>query len=257
MIWVALLLAHSAAETGSAARGEQVFAQSCSVGYCHGKAGAASRGPRLRGRTFARSYLERVIRDGIPNSAMPGWKGRLTDQDIAAVIDYVASLATVSNDPPPTTAGSAPAGPAPAPEFRGTAEAERGFRLFFDATRETRCGVCHVSGGRGIAIGPDLGNLAGKPEGEIAAVLRSPRARHVVTVRLRGGETFPGLRVSKQGSLVKFYDLTTPPPVLRTVSQAEVLSVSDDAAWRHDAYLAPYTPSEIDDLAAYLRARRP
>src|ERR1041384_1664972 len=68
MILVGLLL-----QISSIAAGETIFAQNCSVGYCHGAAGAAARGPRLRGRTFDKSYLYSVIRDGIPKSAMPAW----------------------------------------------------------------------------------------------------------------------------------------------------------------------------------------
>ena len=255
MIWVALLLAQSAATPDTVARGSQIFAQSCSVGYCHGKAGAASRGPRVRGRTFERSYLERVIRDGIPNSSMPGWKGRLQDGEIAAVIEYVASLATVSNDPEPAAPVAAPTGPSAAPAFRGTPEAERGYALFFDPSRETRCGTCHVAGGRGIAVGPDLGALSGKSLSEIQSAMRASQANRVITVRLRGGDTFPALRAGQQGDHVRFYDLTTPPPVLRTVARDEILSASEKADWRHSAFLQGYTPQQIDDLIAYLRTR--
>ena len=254
MIWVALLLAQSTAGPDSVARGSRIFAESCSVGYCHGKGGAASRGPRLRGRTFERGYLERAIRDGIPNSSMPGWKGRLTDADIAAVIDYVASLATVSSDPEPAAA-VAPTGPAPAAPFRGTPEAERGYALFFDATREVHCGTCHLSGGRGIAVGPDLGLMAGRPSPEIAAALRATRARRVLTARLADGETFPALRVSQHGEQVKLYDLTTPPPVLRTFRASEIVSFGEGAEWSHAAYLHGYSEEQVSALIAYLRTR--
>src|SRR5207247_142081 len=52
MIWLALLL-----QISPVAAGEKIFALQCSVGYCHGAAGAAARGPRLRGRTFDKNYL--------------------------------------------------------------------------------------------------------------------------------------------------------------------------------------------------------
>ena len=50
------------------ARGSALFAQSCSVGYCHGVAGKAGRGPRLRGREWDKNYLFKVTSEGIPNS---------------------------------------------------------------------------------------------------------------------------------------------------------------------------------------------
>src|SRR5580704_3658074 len=102
MIALVLLFAQAASGPALVQRGEQVFAQSCSVGYCHGVAGAAGRGPRLRGRNFEESYLLGIIRDGIPRSAMPAWKGRMPDADILAVVRYIESLSA-------GTAGSRPA----------------------------------------------------------------------------------------------------------------------------------------------------
>ena len=87
MIALALLMAQSVAVPAAGARGEQIFAQNCSVGYCHGIAGVAGRGPRLRGRSFAKDYLYNVTRDGIPSSAMPAWKDRLKEDDIRAVVE--------------------------------------------------------------------------------------------------------------------------------------------------------------------------
>src|SRR5262245_59267694 len=58
------------------AQGSTLFAQSCSVGYCHGVAGKAGRGPRLRGREWDKNYLFKVTFGGIPNSSMPAWKDR-------------------------------------------------------------------------------------------------------------------------------------------------------------------------------------
>src|SRR5580704_8318163 len=112
MIALVLLFAQAASGPALVQRGEQVFARSCSVGYCHGVAGAAGRGPRLRGRSFAKDYLYTVVRDGIPSSAMPAWKDRLKDEDIRAVVEYVASLASAT-DPAPS-ANPMPPGTGPA-----------------------------------------------------------------------------------------------------------------------------------------------
>ena len=158
MIAIALLLAQSAAGPALIARGETIFAQSCSVGYCHGVAGAAGRGPRLRGRTFSKDYLYNVTRDGIPNSAMPAWKDRLKDEDIRAVVDYVASLSSATDAAPPANPMPPGIGPASLASFNGPPQAARGHALFFDPAREN-CGACHSIAGRGIAIGPDLKSL--------------------------------------------------------------------------------------------------
>ncbi|MDX1978810.1 MAG: cytochrome c, partial [Bryobacteraceae bacterium] len=89
-------------------RGADVFKQSCAVGYCHGSGGSANRAPRLAGRVFDRAKLRTAVRDGIPNTAMPGFAKVLNTADLAAVIEYVAGLGAVTG-----TAGAS-AAPAPA-----------------------------------------------------------------------------------------------------------------------------------------------
>src|SRR5579872_1181545 len=138
MIWLALLLQISNNQS-SAAQGEKIFAQSCSVGYCHGAAGAAARGPRLRGRTFDKNYLYSVIRDGIPKSAMPAWKDRLKEEEIWATVAYIQSLgpneAPNTSQNPVTEPRASASGPS-APNEAAT----RGMELFFE---EKGCGSCH------------------------------------------------------------------------------------------------------------------
>jgi cytochrome c55X len=250
LIWLALLLAQGAPDT---ARGEKIFAQNCSVGYCHGAAGAAGRGPRLRGRTFERNYLLQVTRDGIPNSAMPGWKGRLTEEDIQAVVSYVASQATVKTEAPPENQMPSGVGPAAVPAFKGPPEAERGYRLFFDATREENCGTCHSLGGRGIAIGPAL---APKPLDQLLSAMRATQSRHVLTARLKNGEVFPALRAEQNEQLIKLYDLTVAPPVLRTLQRSEIESLTENPNWRHDLQVRRYAPAELAAIAAYIGWRK-
>jgi len=250
VIWLALLLAQ-AASAQPVSRGEKIFAQSCSVGYCHGVAGAAGRGPRLRGRTFERNYLYRVIREGIPSSAMPGWKDRLKSDEIDAVVEYVASLGKIVEEPAsPGTPAATASSPAP---VAIPPQAGRGHELFFDATRETHCGTCHAVGGRGIAVGPELSPMAAKAPREFAAKLRSRRSQHVLWVRLKNGETFPALRASQDERSVRLYDLTTPPPVLRSFEPGEIQSLTPYPDWRHDTYAQNLNAEGIADLVAYLR----
>jgi len=245
MIVLALLLAQAA----PVARGERIFAQSCSVGYCHGVAGAAGRGPRLRGRSFAKDYLYGVIRDGIPSSAMPAWKDRLKDDDIRAVVEYVASLATASDAP--ATANPMPpgVGPASQPVFSGTPQAARGRALFSDPVREN-CAVCHAVAGRGIAIGPDL---TAAPASELLSRIHSKESRHVLTASLQSGERFAALLVSQTGDEVRLYDLTSTPPVLRTFARSQVVSLVQNPAWRHDDVSKNYSGAQLEDIVAYLR----
>jgi mono/diheme cytochrome c family protein len=252
MIALALLLAQSAVDPSMMARGERIFAQSCSVGYCHGVAGAAGRGPRLRGRSFSKDYLLNVTRDGIPNSAMPAWKGRLQDDEIRAVVEYVASLSTATDPAPPANPMPPGVGPASMASFNGPPQAARGHALFFDPARNN-CSACHAVGGRGIAIGPDLTALPVKNPAEVSGMIHAVRSRHVLTAKLASGEEFPALLAEQSGNQVRLYDLTLPPPVLRTLARRDVVSLVENPAWHHLDFVKDYSAAELEDTAVYLR----
>ena len=249
MILLALVLAQSVAVPGAVARGEQIFAQSCSVGYCHGVAGAAGRGPRLRGRSFAKDYLYNVTRDGVPSSAMPAWKDRLKDDDIRSVVEYVASLATSTDPAPPANPMPPGIGPAAMPSFKGPAAAAHGHELFSDPAR-TNCGVCHAVGGRGIAIGPDLTAVKSS---EMLSEIGATHSRHVVTAKLKNGEEFPALLVEQNAQEIRLYDLTLAPPVMRTLLRADVGSLDPNSPWRHSDFVKDYSRPELEEIVVYLR----
>ena len=253
MIALALLLAQGVARPPAVARGEQIFAQNCSVGYCHGVAGAAGRGPRLRGRTIAKDYLYNVTRDGIPSSAMPAWKDRLTDDDIRAVVEYVTSLASVTDPLPPAVVMPPGIGPAATPGFKGPAAAARGHELFSDPPRGN-CGGCHAVGGRGIAIGPDL--TAGKSP-EMLSEIGATRSRHIVTAKLKNGEEFPALIAEQSAHEIRLYDLTLSPPVMRTLLGSEIVSLVPNSSWRHSDFVKDYSRSELEEIVVYLRWAAP
>lgn len=253
MIAVAVLLAaQSAADPAIITRGEKIFAQNCSVGYCHGMGGAAGHGPRLRGRSLPKDYLFKVTREGIPSSAMPAWKDRLKEEDIRAVVEYVTSLASATESVPAANPMPAGAGPATLPDFNGPPEAARGHALFFDATRDN-CGVCHAVGGRGIAIGPDLASLAAKSPAEIMSAIHATRSRHVLTAKLANGEEFPALLAEQNANQVRLYDLTVASPVLRTFLRSDVISMTPNPSWRHSDFVKAYSGSELEQVVTYLR----
>ena len=256
MIWLALLLAQNVTDPDSIARGQRLFAESCSVGYCHGVAGAAGRGPRLRGRKFDKNYLYTVTRDGIPNSAMPAWKGRLSDEEIWSVVAYVMSLATAGEEAPPPNPMPPGAGPASVAAFEGPLEARRGHDLLFDATRGTRCSTCHSMNGRGIAVGPDLAQAAPKSAGELVGLVRSKKPRHVLSARTTGGDVFPALRVEQSEKWIKLYDLTVTPPVLRTLERSEVSSLTENSNWQHESVARSYSDLELESIFTYLEWAR-
>jgi cytochrome c2 len=227
-----------AAQDADLALGAKVFAQSCAVGYCHGTAGAANRGPRLAGRGFDRGFVEKVIRDGVPGTGMPGFKS-MKSADLNAVIAYVMNISGGGS------VSAAPAHmPAPeAPQFPGPPEAKKGKDLFFDATRGTRCGTCHALEDWGVAVGPNV-------TGRSTAGLRRKVSASVKQVTA-GGLRFPALVVSRKNDVVTLYDVADAPPVLRTFAANEV-KMEDGAGWTHAAVTRHYTDAELASIGVYL-----
>ncbi len=247
MIGLALLLLAPAGPTADLARGAQVFAESCAVGYCHGKEGAANRGPRLRDRNFDAAYVMRVTRDGIAGTAMPGWKTRLPATDLDAVVAYVLSLSGGGEVPGlsrPATSESPAAKPI---------ATHPGKLLFFDATRIQRCGTCHELDGRGVAVGPDLAKLGARSASDWLKAMRSPTTRSVESVALKNGARFPG-RAASEGKQDRFYDLSGPLPVLRTIPPGQN-AVITPGNWRHESVVSKYTEAELKEIAAFLAHR--
>jgi mono/diheme cytochrome c family protein len=231
------------AQDAAVTRGAKVFAQSCAVGYCHGSGGAANRGPRIAGRGFDRAFVEKVIRDGVPGTAMPGFKASLKAEDLEGVIAYVMNISGGGST------GALPAfEPLPnAPKFSGPPEAKRGKDLFFDPVRGTRCGTCHAMEDWGIAIGP---NLAAKPPATASAI-RGAKATSVRTATA-GAERFPALLVARRSGTVQVYDLGVTPPVLRTFADNEV-RLDAPSNWSHGEAIRSYTDAELGAVAAYLK----
>ena len=74
--------------TGSpvAVDGAEVFAQNCAG--CHGSAGAGGRGPDITGKTDT-TAVEDQVRNG--GTSMPAFGDTLSDEQIAAVAEYVTT----------------------------------------------------------------------------------------------------------------------------------------------------------------------
>jgi mono/diheme cytochrome c family protein len=243
MMLLLLLLAQMSFAQEDVARGAKIFAQSCAVGYCHGSGGAANRGPRLAGRGFDRKYLVKVIAEGLPGTAMPGFRATLKDDGLAAVVAYVLSL---SGGAAPATAAPAYEPSAEPPKFEGPPEARAGKDLFFDAVRGVRCGTCHVAGEWGVAVGPNPAqpNIT-------ASAIRSARGANVRTAVV-GADRFPALLVEQKDDFVRVYDLTSAPPVLRNLLKSEV-RFEAGSSWSHAAAIQSYKDADLDRIAAYLR----
>lgn len=149
--------AQAATSASAASRGQAVFDRHCA--QCHGASGrgdgpaAPFLTPRPRDFTAGKYKLRttedgslptdedltRTVREGMPGSSMPGWKGLLTDADIAEVIGYVKTFSPrFASEPPKVVKAGAP--------IPSTAQSvARGQKVY----EELQCGGCHGTDGRG------------------------------------------------------------------------------------------------------------
>lgn len=224
-------------------RGAEVFAKTCATPYCHGPKGAGGGAPKLAARGFDEIYIASVTRAGVAGTSMQGYGSTLARADFNAVVAYIASLNGVE-----PRAGSPQSAGEPAPGL--SPEAARGRDLFFDSVRGVdRCSTCHQVRGLGIAVAP-IANIPAT-----AAALRNAATPDVRTARI-GADHFPTLIVSDGGRRTVLYDLTTVPPVMRTVASAEV-GIADYNAWRHATAVKSYSDRELESILAFLRSALP
>src|SRR5262249_2284526 len=151
---------------------------------CHGADGTGGRGPSL-----ARARLRRVsddkslfdaIQTGIPGTEMPAiWY--LSEDEIWRVAGYVRSLAAVKAE---ALAGDAARG-----------------RVLYEG--RVGCAACHVTSGRGTAIGPELTDVGARrgaaqlKESVVDPSAAVPDGFLLVRVRTRNGTELQGQRVNE------------------------------------------------------------
>lgn len=225
-------------------QGEEVFSKGCSVGYCHGPKGAGGGAPRLAARGFDQAYINNTVSSGVSGTAMPAFAKTLSRPDLAAVVAYIASLNGIGN---PNIAGAGGRGIA-TQEQPLPPDAARGRELFSDAVRGFgRCSTCHEVNGIGIPVTTPVAQVPASVQ-----ALRALATPQVVTASV-GGESMPALMVSKASRSVIFYDLTVPPPVLRTVEPGSA-QTTEGSSWRHATAMGSYTDAELGSILTYLRA---
>jgi mono/diheme cytochrome c family protein len=217
-------------------QGEKIFKQTCATGYCHGARGEAGGAPRLAGRGFDQEYISNTITRGIPGTAMQAFGNTLSRGDLAAVAGYVAALNGVTNT------GVAQPAKALSPD------AARGRELFSEATRSfARCSTCHEVNGIGIPVTTPIAVVPASV-GALKA-LATPRVRSAMV----DGETIPALVIGEVRHRMILYDLTSAPPVQRSLDPAAV-KIMDGSSWTHASATASYTDGELSLILTYVRS---
>ena len=154
-----LAVTPAVAEPGDADRGKAVYAKRCVL--CHGVEGEGDGAAAERLVPPPRDFSEglykikttgfddptpndadlfRMIRDGMPGSAMPGWSGMLSAQDMWDVVAYIKTFAGIEEEPSNQVDYGA--------QVATSADSvEAGRKLFLD-----RCSECHGEAGKGDGI---------------------------------------------------------------------------------------------------------
>jgi len=131
-----------------------------------------------------------------------------------------------------------------------TPQIQRGQDLFF---AEKGCGTCHVLKGKGTAVGPDLKVLGRVGVRALVTAIRASRTEYVQTIKLKSGDTFPGMKKSEDATTAEYYDLSKMPPELRKFAPGDIASKTDNSTWKHPPAEGGYTNEQMADIVAYVR----
>lgn len=213
--------------------GERFYRAHCRI--CHGRAGEGDRGPALNRGEFDNARtddeLVEILADGIPGTGMPGVVD--SQRKRLQVVAYLRSLAVRDTEPPP-------------------GDPARGESLF---RNDGGCFSCHVVNGRGSPLGPELTAIGRmRASASLRRSLLEPDAdvekRYwFAELALRNGATLAGALIDEDTFSVRIMDVEGN---LHSVLKTEVDSLEIDRGSTMTSYADMLSPSEIDDVVAYL-----
>ena len=221
------------------AAGKRIFHAQCA--WCHGTEGTGGAGPSLQRSALRHAKddtdLVTIVRNGIAGTEMPGLQWSLTDTMAWQTAAYVRSLGRIAPEP-----------------ARGSAE--RGAAIY--AARG--CDACHILGGRGKAVGPELTSVGAlRGVAYLRQAIVKPEAEHppgflVVNAAGAAAARFVAFASTKtrSGSIFVTQMERCTISRRRTCCGSNVISTA-----RSCLHTRPHFPrSELDDLVAYLASRR-
>lgn len=217
--------------------GKKLFEAHCSL--CHGIDGSGGRGANLRlpklKRAADEAGIAEVIKAGIPGTIMDGaWQ--LSDGEIVRVALYVRSI---GNTTPITLPG----------------DAARGQSLY----ARQGCASCHIVSGEGRSFGPELTTIGAQRS---AAYLREAVVEPSATVpedyvsvraKTRDGAEIRGLRANEDSFTIQIKDANNR---FWSFRKAGLASLQRESQSFMPSYASKLTPSELDDLVAYMARLR-
>ena len=217
--------------------GRRLYEGRC--GHCHGQNGEGGRGAVLNSGRFRHGSSDRelfqVIRNGIPNTEMPG-AFNLPALEVWRIVGYVQQLSRQGASEP--SSGDASAG-----------------AIVYE---RNGCAACHTIDGKGSFLGPDLTGIGAKravrhlresvvnPSADIPLDYRS------VSVTDRAGADTSGVHLNEDEYSVHLRDVNGN---LRSFMKSEIARI----ALPRLSMMPPYTSlstTDLENLVAYLSGLR-
>jgi cytochrome c oxidase cbb3-type subunit 3 len=222
--------------SSSSSRGQQIFASNC-VG-CHGLDGTGSqRAPNIvsnpQVQKLSAEEMFRIVSDGVPGTGMPSFKS-LGAPAIRSTVAYVRSLQGKNS------VATLPGNP------------KQGEALFFGAAE---CGNCHMAGGGGGFIAPDLSTYGQthSPDAIKAAIVNPAARDHVegiVTAIAANGERYVGIIRNEDNFSLQMQSVDG---AFHFLSKAELKSIDrSQTPLMPSDYEQKLTKEQLNDLASYL-----
>lgn len=232
----------SAQSFTQAAPGKQLFDAHCVD--CHGVNGTGDEAPAINHPLNADdAALHKIISDGTPDGRMPRVR-RMTEEEVDQLVAYVRLLGRGAQTP-----------------ITGNANQGRAVYAKLD------CATCHVIGGQGGVLGPDLTRVGQrraanylrqvvlepgkvKPKGSTGILLNGFSEYLPVSVVEHNGREVRGIRVNEDSFTIQVRDSAG---TLYSFRKTDVQNV-DKQFGRSlmPSYKDKMSASETDDLVAYL-----
>jgi putative heme-binding domain-containing protein len=241
--------------------GQQLFATTCA--NCHGSAGKGAIGPALAKRDLSQELIRNTFLNGRVGTPMPPFKDELDPKSQAEIIAYVQWLTSDGRLPDAVISiqggsGKALAGPSSEPAAVGREKGipAQGAALFFDPTKLYSCRTCHSYANKGGPIGPDLISVNKTTLAIYQSITRAKMKASgfpPIAIELRDGTRIIGIRSDETDDVLRLFDVSSLPPVKRSVSKSDIKKVSaieDSGIYDHTAL--PFSKQDWLDLSAYL-----
>ena len=220
-------------------QGESLFQAHCAL--CHGIGGTGGRDPSLRVGSLRRASddqaLFRIIRGGVKGTEMPpSWM--FSDAEIWRAAGYIRSLGRVERE-----------------QLSGNAD--RGQAIY---QGKGGCAGCHIVGGQGGSLGPDLTAIgASRGASHLREALldpgaAAPKGHPMIRAERADGSTLRGMKVNEDAFTIQLRDGGNR---FHSLRKRELKSLDEeDKASLMPSYRDSLSAAEIEDVVAYLAGLR-